>query len=196
MTPSLQQRLSAAPEAAGPDQPVLLTPAGALSRAEALALGPAEGLSAADRLVISIRDTLSLVRVLMALDGHVGGLLLVSSAVAPDVVATLAETANCTGLVSDREDLEGALAPDSVLGPARDSATTTEWMMTTSGTTGIPKIVPHTLGSLARTVRRDPLGRVPVWGLVLDMTRFAGLQVALQSILGGGTLAVSGSCGS
>ena len=53
--------------------------------------------------------------------------------------------------------------------------------------------MPHTLDSLARTVRRDPLGRAPVWGLVLDPTRFAGLQVLLQAVLGGGTLAAADS---
>ena len=42
MIPSLQQRLAAAPDGAGPDQPVLRTPAGLLSRADALALGRAK----------------------------------------------------------------------------------------------------------------------------------------------------------
>lgn len=191
MNLSLQQRLAAAPGGADAARPVLLTPTGALPLSEALALGPAADLSASDRLVLSIGDTLNLVRVLTALDGHVAGLLLVSTSTDPDVVARLAETAGCSALISDREDLDGARAPESVLGPKAEPVTTTEWMMTTSGTTGIPKIVPHTLGSLARTVRRDPLGRVPVWGLVLEMTRFAGLQVTLQSILGGGTLAAA-----
>lgn len=191
MIPSLQQRLAAAPDGAGPDQPVLRTPAGLLSRADALALGPAADLAAGDRLAVSVGDTLTLVRLLMALDGHVGGLLLISTATAPDVVATLAETAGCTRVISDRGDLTDARSPGEMFGPACAPVTATEWMMTTSGTTGIPKIVPHTLDSLARSVRRDPLGRVPVWGLVLEMTRFAGLQVALQSILGGGTLAAA-----
>jgi acyl-CoA synthetase (AMP-forming)/AMP-acid ligase II len=59
--------------------------------------------------------------------------------------------------------------------------------MTTSGTTGIPKIVDHSLASLSRSVHvmSPPL---PRWGLVYEPSRFAGLQVVLQALLGGGEL--------
>jgi len=67
--------------------------------------------------------------------------------------------------------------------------------MTTSGTTGIPKIVRHTLASLARSVRpaRAP---PPIWGLLYEPSRFAGLQVVLQSLIGGGELVAPDPLGS
>jgi len=67
----------------------------------------------------------------------------------------------------------------------------TEWVLTTSGTTGIPKLVPHTLDSLLRTTKRsNPKGIVPVWGLLYSFDRFAGLQVLLQAVASGSKLIV------
>lgn len=206
MIPSLRARLAAAPGAQQAGHPVLLAPAGRLTLAAALALGPGSCVPRGSRALVSVGCPLALLRTLLALDGHAGGMLLVSPAATPDVVAQLAGIAGCDVAVTDRADLTAALpaaltpamavAPD---GPAVGDVDVdregpegaTAWMMTTSGTSGTPKIVPHTLTSLARTVRRDPLGRAPVWGLVLDPTRFAGLQVLLQAVLGGGTLAAA-----
>lgn len=65
----------------------------------------------------------------------------------------------------------------------------TDWILSTSGTTGTPKLVRHGLASLTRTTRTDQaLGSTQVWGLLYDYTRFAGLQVVLQSLLSGATL--------
>lgn len=70
----------------------------------------------------------------------------------------------------------------------------TVWLLTTSGTTGKPKIVRHTSRSLSATVQRDPVrGSDLYWGLLYDPARFAGLQVVLQAILGGSTLVVGDS---
>ncbi len=194
MSAPLRQRIAGAP-GSGPDGDLLTAPAGRLTRAEAAALGPGPAVPAGGRVAVSVADPLALTRVLAALDGAADGLLLLSAAVPPETVATLMETAACDLLVSDRADLPDALPPDGAVarpGAAPDGAgRATDWMMTTSGTTGLPKIVPHSLDSLTRSVRRDPLGRAPVWGLVLEMTRFAGLQVALQALIGGGTLAAA-----
>lgn len=203
---SLRARLAAAP--GGPvGAALLVTPEGRLDRAEAAALGPGPGVVPTRRVALCIADPLALARVLAGLDGAVAGMLLLSAALPAETVAALMQVAECSLLVTDRPDLAGALpgtcAPEAAVAPGAEPGTTpgapgapgaetaTAWMMTTSGTTGLPKIVPHTLASLSRSVRRDPLGRVPVWGLVLEMTRFAGLQVALQAMIGGGTLAAA-----
>lgn len=192
MTLPLAARIAAAPGQPTPDHPLLVTPRGQLSRADAARLAPAAAVTPGARVALCIADQLALTRLLVALDGHAGGLLLISASAAPEVVAALAETAACPLVISDRDDLPGVMPPEAALlhtsSPPAGQGGPTEWMMTTSGTTGMPKIVPHSLDTLARTVRRDPLGRVPVWGLVLEMTRFAGLQVTLQALLGGGTL--------
>lgn len=171
----------------GSGAPLVLLPDGALTR-ERIA-GLETRLGPGDVVLVSIAEVRPLVETLCALDGRVGGLLLVSPALDPGTVAELARIGGASAVVSDRPDLGRATAPEDILGAGSGQAVETTWMMTTSGTTGIPKIVPHTLGSLTRTVRRDPLARAPVWGLLYDMTRFAGLQVGLQSLIGGGTLA-------
>lgn len=147
--------------------------------------GPPSGIAAADRVALCLRDPLALVRMLAALDGQVEAVLLLSGGLAPDTVAALTAAAGCTRIVSDRADL-AALPPAT--GPRRPEVPT-RWLMTTSGTTGLPKIVPHTLASLSRSTRAAK-GAAPVWGLLYDPTRFAGMQVVLQALIGGGRLVV------
>lgn len=67
----------------------------------------------------------------------------------------------------------------------------TGWVVTTSGTTGKPKMVQHSFAGLTRSTKRDlDRGKELVWGMIYDFSRFAGLQVVLQSLLGGACLAV------
>ncbi len=57
------------------------------------------------------------------------------------------------------------------------------------GTTSTPKLVAHTLQSLTRPTKRDlSRGAELRWGLLYDLTRFAGLQVYLQALAGGSLL--------
>lgn len=63
----------------------------------------------------------------------------------------------------------------------------TRWVLYTSGTTGEPKAISHTLPSLTRTVVAGAGGSY-VWGLLYDPNRMAGLQVILQGVLSGATV--------
>ena len=58
------------------------------------------------------------------------------------------------------------------------------WTLTlyTSGTTGRPKKVYHTLKTLTRTVKRSPKLADKVWALAYNPTHYAGLQVFLQAL--------------
>jgi acyl-CoA synthetase (AMP-forming)/AMP-acid ligase II len=60
-----------------------------------------------------------------------------------------------------------------------ESQFSTQWTLYSSGTTGVPKAVGHSLSSLTRTVSRS--SRPLVWGLLYDPNRMAGLQVLLQA---------------
>jgi len=62
----------------------------------------------------------------------------------------------------------------------------TEWVIYTSGTSGEPKAVQHTLESLSRAVRSVDGPRT--WGLVYDPHRLAGLAVVLQALATESTL--------
>ena len=149
------------------------------------------------RVALHLSDPLQVIRALAALDGQVAAILLLSYTLAPHTALLLAQTARCTAFVSDdmptaHSDMT-AIPFSDLLGPSRRiDPLATEWLMTTSGTTGVPKIVPHSLRSLSRSVYRftasSPLTTAPVWGLLYDPTRFAGLQVVLQALIGGGQL--------
>lgn len=64
----------------------------------------------------------------------------------------------------------------------------TQWVLATSGTTATPKLVVHTLASLAHQVKRPKGDLQHVWGLLYGLHRFAGLQVFLQTVMAGNTL--------
>ena len=68
----------------------------------------------------------------------------------------------------------------------------TSWIIPTSGTTNIPKLVSHSFESLTRTAKQNiEIGVEYRWGLVFDIYRFSGIQVFLQAMLSGSTLIIS-----
>lgn len=62
----------------------------------------------------------------------------------------------------------------------------------TSGTTGKPKAVRHSLESLTRPVRKTKTALGTRWLLTFRPHLYAGLQVIMQCLLNGGTLVVPG----
>jgi len=70
--------------------------------------------------------------------------------------------------------------------------TETEWVLLTSGTTGAPKLVAHTLASLAGAIARTgALGTGAVWSTFYDIRRYGGLQIFLRAMLSGGSMVLS-----
>jgi acyl-coenzyme A synthetase/AMP-(fatty) acid ligase len=130
----------------------------------------------------------------MALDGAARQLLLVPADTAPAQAQDFAQRAGSTLWAGDAtaelpacERLQADAHPADQVPDSED----TRWVLTTSGTTGTPKLVPHTLVSLGATARKDMgQGALFCWGLLYDPARFAGLQVVLQALLGGSSLAV------
>ena len=68
----------------------------------------------------------------------------------------------------------------------------TEWILLTSGTTGLPKLVVHTLASLTGAIEScdKPASRV-VWSTFYDIRRYGGLQIFLRAVLSGTSLVLS-----
>ena len=58
----------------------------------------------------------------------------------------------------------------------------TEWVVYTSGTTGIPKPNVHSLAGLARTVKLNSGTTELIWGMFYSPTRMAGIQVLMQAL--------------
>jgi len=112
---------------------------------------------------LSTSDAAEVAAAFIALDGWASTVELLS----PDVDAASGEP------VADRvTDLGAAGSGD------------TQWVLFTSGTTGEPKRIAHTLESLSRGVRADG-GRDFTWGLLYDPNRMAGTQVLLQGLRSG-----------
>ncbi len=103
-------------------------------------------------------------------------------------------------LVGDgiEDNRQGAAGPapetgdfDQLVAPRRE----TRWIVPTSGTTGTPKLVGHTLATLTRTVRAGTEVPRHRWGLLYDLARFAGLQVFLQAFLSSSPLLFADTAG-
>lgn len=64
---------------------------------------------------------------------------------------------------------------------SRPVAIQTTWLLPTSGTTGIPKLIAHSFATLTRSMTTRRISDEYTWGSLYSLRRFAGLQVFLQS---------------
>jgi acyl-coenzyme A synthetase/AMP-(fatty) acid ligase len=68
----------------------------------------------------------------------------------------------------------------------------TEWLLLTSGTTGVPKLVMHSLAGLTGAIRSAaPPDPRPVWATFYDIRRYGGLQIFFRAMLGRASLVLS-----
>jgi acyl-coenzyme A synthetase/AMP-(fatty) acid ligase len=65
----------------------------------------------------------------------------------------------------------------------------TEWLLLTSGTSGVPKIAVHTLFTLLAAIGSENAETAAAnWATFYDIRRYGGLQIFLRSVVGGGSL--------
>ena len=128
-----------------------------------------------------------------ALDGTGPAILPVDAGLAPDQVARLIEAFRADEVVSAGGDVTAlaACAPGSASGVAQDTAV----IISTSGSTGVPKGVELSAGAL-RASARASLARVGArpgqrWLACLPVTHVAGLQVLVRSLESGTEPAVA-----
>jgi len=68
----------------------------------------------------------------------------------------------------------------------------TEWVLMTSGTTGVPKLLAHDLAGLSAPIQaHSPADGAVVWGTFYDIRRYGGLQIFLRAVFGGASLVLS-----
>ncbi len=132
-----------------------------------------------------MREQLSTAIALLELDGIARRVVLCT----PDLSAdALAEVAAAAAVDAELADLD----PRPVSGPVdRRESCQTEWILLTSGTTGTPKLVAHSLESLAGTLPRQGGEAQTVWSTFYDIRRYGGLQIYLRAVLGGVPLVLS-----
>jgi acyl-coenzyme A synthetase/AMP-(fatty) acid ligase len=173
---------------------------GDLARGSSLG-GRLEELRGRSVLVVT-RDQLTTALALIELDGTARRLVLCLPDLPFEHLPAVIETAEVNALVSDGSALGAVVsgvgcvvACTPRIAPVdseRSGRHQTEWILLTSGTTGLPKMVLHTLSSLAGAIEESTTQRTPViWSTFYDIRRFGGLQIFLRAILGGGSLVLS-----
>jgi acyl-coenzyme A synthetase/AMP-(fatty) acid ligase len=143
-------------------------------------------------VLILAREQLSAALALLELDGIARRLVLCTPDLAAAHLPHVSATAQAELSVIDAHtppELAGALPsftvrpPGELPAPQRRPTQRTEWVLLTSGTTGAPKLVLHTLASLLQAFAAEaPSGEATQWGTFYDIRRYGGLQIFLRAV--------------
>jgi acyl-coenzyme A synthetase/AMP-(fatty) acid ligase len=145
-------------------------------------------------VVLSVRDMAKVAAALIDLDGCARRILLVPQGWDPRRLEAAALDAEADAIVHDDDD---AAAPTAVeltvacrlplrpMSSPRIANLETEWILPTSGTTGAPKLVRHTLRTLMGAIGDTPTQQ---WATFYDIRRYGGLQIFLRALSGRGSL--------
>jgi acyl-coenzyme A synthetase/AMP-(fatty) acid ligase len=158
-------------------------------------------------VLIWTRDQLTAALALIELDGVARRVVICPADVSLEHLPFIIESAAVDAVVSDRTMAEPGIPGvasfihcNSKIAPAnfdRSTGRHTEWILLTSGTTGQPKLVVHTLESLAGAIEATSSSQGPlVWSTFYDIRRYGGLQMFLRALLTGASLVVSSTEGS
>jgi acyl-CoA synthetase (AMP-forming)/AMP-acid ligase II len=152
-------------------------------------------------VLLATRDQLTAALALIELDGTASRVVLCPPDLAAEHVPYVAATAGVDAQVSDdATEIQApgvariaTCTPKTAPGACdRTARRRTEWILLTSGTTGRPKLVAHTLSSLAAPITGGARPAVPaVWATFYDIRRYGGLQIFLRALLGGGSMVLS-----
>lgn len=154
------------------------------------------------RVLVWTRSQLAAALSMVELDGRAALMLLAPPDIAEAHLQTLMGDAGIDLVVTDRPEGErGVLGAVEIAGcrdePREITAEAeperaTEWVLATSGTTGAPKLVAHSLAALTGAMRgRPPAETGTVWATFYDIRRYGGLQIFLRAMMGGTSIVLS-----
>jgi non-ribosomal peptide synthetase component F len=149
-------------------------------------------------VLIRTRGQMAAAQALVELDGLAARLVLCPPDLAAEHLPAVIERAGAQTVVTDDAALGSPglpvftlSAPDKPVAPAA-AERASEWLMFTSGTTGVPKLVIHSLAALTGAIAPRAPGAEPVvWGTFYDIRRYGGLQILLRALTGGSSLVLS-----
>jgi acyl-coenzyme A synthetase/AMP-(fatty) acid ligase len=155
-------------------------------------------------VLIATKDQLTALWALMELDGIAGRVVLYPPDLPLEHLAYVIEAAAVDVLVSDRLKVGQFVPRVRYFTPCSCTVTPvtyergvpiqTEWILLTSGTTGPPKLVVHTLASLSGAISQSSASKDPViWSTFYDIRRYGGLQILLRAALTGASLVLPGA---
>jgi len=147
-------------------------------------------------VVVATRDQFAAALALIDLDGTARRVTLCTPDLAPEHLHAVVANARAEVIVSDyevRSPTSEARRQTSDFTP-QTSDRRTEWVLLTSGTTGAPKLLVHSVASLTAPIG-GAVGQEAdvVWGTFYDMRRYGGLQIFLRALLGRGSFVMSGA---
>jgi len=148
-------------------------------------------------VLLCVRDMASAAAALIELDGLARRIVLCPADWEAWRLASAAKDAEASALVHDGDmdappaSIEHAAACELPLRPLaapRRAEFETEFILPTSGTTGPPKLVVHTLRTLIGAITDAPLQQ---WATFYDIRRYGGLQIFLRALMGRGSLTLA-----
>jgi acyl-coenzyme A synthetase/AMP-(fatty) acid ligase len=164
-------------------------------------LGDRLGELSGRSVLLAVADQLTSGLAMMELDGIARRMLLCPPDLNADHIQALMQDAGIDAVVTDHPApwTDSAIKLVVTAGPLMRAAVkaqterATEWLMLTSGTSGVPKIVRHTMEGLTGAIVADgpARGASPVWATFYDIRRYGGLQIFLRAIIGGGSMVLS-----
>jgi acyl-CoA synthetase (AMP-forming)/AMP-acid ligase II len=164
-------------------------------------LGGRLGELAGRSVLLATGSQLTAALALIELDGVVRRTTILPPDADPAHFAALIAAAEIDAVVIDAAssasatfDLPVRVACAPAIGAAKqlpEASFSTEWLLLTSGTTGVPKMVVHSLAGLTAAFAHRAIDPSVVWGTFYDIRRYGGLQIFLRAVLGGVSLMLS-----
>jgi acyl-coenzyme A synthetase/AMP-(fatty) acid ligase len=145
-------------------------------------------------VLLAVGDMAKAAAALIDLDGVARQIVLCPPGASADALVALARASAADALVYDGDasapeiDIATRVAcrlPLAPLAAPRTARFVTEWAMPTSGTSGPPKLVAHTLATLTAAFRPVAGQR---WATFYDVRRYGGLQILLRALTGAESL--------
>lgn len=144
-------------------------------------------------VLIAVKDPMRAALAMLELDGVAARMVLCPADLAREHLPPVARNAAADACVGDAggaatalEALRTRVEIDPQLRAPqgeRVRSHATEWVLLTSGTTGVPKLVSHNLATLTDALAdARPGAETVVWGTFYDIRRYGGLQIFLRAM--------------